>query len=39
MHMAFHLPYMYDYMTKWCRQKAEVILNHDNDVNEARHRK
>jgi hypothetical protein len=21
---------MYDYMTKLCRQQAEVILNHDN---------
>jgi hypothetical protein len=41
----FHLPYMYDYMTKLCRQQAEVILNRD-DKNvryirqgEARHRK
>jgi hypothetical protein len=31
MHMAFHLPYVYDYMTKLCRQQAEVILNHDNE--------
>jgi hypothetical protein len=30
MHMTFHLPYVYDYMTKLCRQEAEVILNHDN---------
>jgi hypothetical protein len=30
MHMAFHLTYMYDYMTKLCRQQAEVIINHDN---------
>jgi hypothetical protein len=44
-HMVFHLPYVYDYMTKICRQQADVILNHDN-VNvryigqgEARHRK
>jgi hypothetical protein len=29
MHMAFHLLYVYDYMTKLCRQQA-VILNHDN---------
>jgi hypothetical protein len=28
--MAFHLPYMHDYMTKLCRQQPEVILNHDN---------
>jgi hypothetical protein len=44
MHMAFHLPYVYDCMTKLCRQQAEVILNHDNEVRyiaqgEARHRK
>jgi hypothetical protein len=30
MHMAFHLPYVYDYTTKLCRQQAEVILNNDN---------
>jgi hypothetical protein len=45
MYMAFHLPYMYDYMTKLCRQQAEVILNHGNEnfryigQSEARHRK
>jgi hypothetical protein len=45
MHIAFHLPYLYDYMTKLCRQQAEVILNHDNEnvryigQGEARHRK
>jgi hypothetical protein len=45
MHMAFHLPYVYDYVTKLCRQQAEIILNHDNDNvsyighGEARHRK
>jgi hypothetical protein len=45
MHMAFHLPYVYDYMTKLCRQQAEVILNHDNEnvrdigQGEARQRK
>jgi hypothetical protein len=32
MHMAFHLPYVYDYMTKLYRQQAEVILNHDNEI-------
>jgi hypothetical protein len=26
--MAFKIPYMYDYITKVCRTKAEVILNH-----------
>jgi hypothetical protein len=31
MHTAFHLPYVYDYMTKLCRQQAEVFLNHDNE--------
>jgi hypothetical protein len=30
-HMAFHLPYVYDYMKKLCRQQAEVIQNHDNE--------
>jgi hypothetical protein len=31
MRMAFCLPYVYDYITKLCRQQAEVILNHDNE--------
>jgi hypothetical protein len=45
MQMGFHLPYMHDYMTKLCRQEAEVILNHNNEnvryigQGEARHRK
>jgi hypothetical protein len=45
LHKAFHLPYVYDYMAKLCRQQAEVILNHDNEnvrnigQGEARHRK
>jgi hypothetical protein len=45
MSMNFHLPYLYDYMTKLCRQQAEVIQNHDNEnvryigQGEARHRK
>jgi hypothetical protein len=29
-HMAFKLPYIYDYTTKLCRQQAEVIQNHEN---------
>jgi hypothetical protein len=29
--MAFHLPYVYDYMTKLCRQQAEVNLYHNNE--------
>jgi hypothetical protein len=45
MHTTFHLPYVYDYMTKLCRQQAEVIINHNNEnvcyigQGEARHRK
>jgi hypothetical protein len=44
-HMAFHLPYAYDYITELCRQQAEVILNHGNEnvlyigQGETRHRK
>jgi predicted nucleic acid-binding Zn ribbon protein len=43
--MAFHLPYIYDYITKLCGQQADVMQNHENanvrDVgkNGARHRK
>jgi hypothetical protein len=45
MQMAFHLPYVHDYITKLCRQQAAVILNHNNEnvryigQGEARHRK
>jgi hypothetical protein len=45
MHVAFHIPYVYDYITKSCRQQAEVIQNHENEnvryigQSEARHRK
>jgi hypothetical protein len=45
LHMAFNIPYMYDYTTKLCRQQAEVILNHDSEnvpnigQDETRHRK
>jgi hypothetical protein len=45
-HAASNLPYVYDYMTKLCRQQqAEVIQNHENEhvrsigQGEARHRK
>jgi hypothetical protein len=31
LHTAFNLPYVYDYITKLCRQRAEVIQNHEND--------
>jgi hypothetical protein len=43
--MAFKLPYLYDYITKVCRQQAEVIQNHENaharniGQGERRHRK
>jgi hypothetical protein len=30
MHKAFHMPYIYDYITTSCRQQAEVIQNHEN---------
>jgi hypothetical protein len=45
LHMAFKLPYIYDYITKLCRQQAKVIQNHENAnirniaQGEARHRK
>jgi hypothetical protein len=45
-HMAFKIPYVYDdYVTRLCRQKAEVLQKHDNEnvVNigqgEVQHRK
>jgi hypothetical protein len=28
--MTFQVPYIYDYITKWCRQQAEVTQNHEN---------
>jgi hypothetical protein len=45
LHMAFKIPFVYDYITQLCRQQAEVIQNHDNEnvrnigQCEARHRK
>jgi hypothetical protein len=45
LHVAFQIPYVYDYITKTCRQQAEVIQNHENEnvryiaQGEARHRK
>jgi hypothetical protein len=45
LHMAFQVQYIYDYITKLCRQQAEVIQNHENasdrdiGTGEARHRK
>jgi hypothetical protein len=31
MHEAFQIPYVYDYITKSCRQQAEVIQNLGNE--------
>jgi hypothetical protein len=31
LHVAFNLPYVYDYVTKLCRQQAKVIQNHENE--------
>jgi hypothetical protein len=45
MHKAVHMPYVYDYITKSCRQQTEVIQNHENEnvcyngQGEAQHRK
>jgi hypothetical protein len=30
LHVAFQVLYIYDYITKLCRQQAEVIQNHEN---------
>jgi hypothetical protein len=30
LHMAFKIPYLYDFVTKLCRQQATVTLNHAN---------
>jgi hypothetical protein len=30
LHVAFDIPYVYDFITKLCRQQAEVIQNHVN---------
>jgi hypothetical protein len=44
-HKAFHIPYVYYYITNSWRQQAEVIQNHENEnvryirQGEARHRK
>jgi hypothetical protein len=45
MHVAFQIPYVYDYITTSFRQQAEVLQNHENEnvpnigQGEARHRK
>jgi hypothetical protein len=44
LHRDFKIPYVYDYITKLCRQQAKVIQNHDNEnvcnigQGEAQHR-
>jgi hypothetical protein len=30
-HVAFKIPYVYDFITKSCRQQAEIIQNHYNE--------
>jgi hypothetical protein len=43
--MAFKISYVYDYITKLCRQQAEAIEKHDNEnvrnigQGQVRHRK
>jgi hypothetical protein len=45
MHIYLQIPYLYDYITKLCRQQAQVIQHHENihvrniGQDEARHRK
>jgi hypothetical protein len=29
LHLAFEIPYVYDYVTEICREQAEVIKNHE----------
>jgi hypothetical protein len=31
MHVAFQIPYVYDYITNLCRRQAEIIYNHENE--------
>jgi hypothetical protein len=31
MHVAFQIPYVYDYITKLCRRQAQIIHNHENE--------
>jgi hypothetical protein len=31
MHVAFQIPYVYDYITELCRRQAEIIQNHENE--------
>jgi hypothetical protein len=31
LHVAFKIPYVYNFITKLCMQKAEVIQNHEQE--------
>jgi hypothetical protein len=31
MHVAFQIPYVYDYITKLCRRQAEIVHSHENE--------
>jgi hypothetical protein len=31
MHVTFHVPYLYDYITELCRRQAEITHNHENE--------
>jgi hypothetical protein len=31
MHVAFQIPYVYDYITNLCRRQAEIIYNNENE--------
>jgi hypothetical protein len=31
MHVAFHVPYVYDYITKLCRKQPEIIHDYENE--------
>jgi hypothetical protein len=32
LHIAFQVPYIYDYETKLCRQQAQVVQNNENAI-------
>jgi hypothetical protein len=32
LHLAFQVPYIYDYITKLCRQQIEVVQNHETAI-------
>jgi hypothetical protein len=32
MHVAFQIPYVYDYIRKLCRRQAEIVHNHENEI-------